>query len=654
VKIRGFRVELGEIENRLLNYPGLREVVVLVREDMKEDKYICAYFVSDSDYGISELREYLLMALPDYMIPSYFVRLEKIPLAPNGKLDRKALPRPELKANESYTAPGNEIETKLVEIWSEVLGGNELHAAQMQTAIGIDDNFFRLGGHSLRGILLTFSIHKEFDVHLPLTEVFMNPTIRELAEVIKGMAKDKYTPIEPVEKKDYYALSSAQQRLYFLQRMTPEGTVYNIPQITSLDEITDTVKLTAAFKQLINHHESLRTSYLVIDDEPVQRIHESVPFILDYLEIKDVNGLQVLIDRFVSSFDLSCAPLLRAAVVEIEQGQRLLLTDMHHITGDGVSSGILVKDFMSLYQEEELPPLRLQYKDFSQWQNSRQVIQKLKSQKDYWLRQFPGDIPRLNLPGDYPRTGLNSFEGDTHAFEINMNQTALLKQMALEQGTTIFMVMLSIFYILLAKVSQQEDIIIGTAVTGRGHADLKKIIGMFVNMLALRNYPRGSLSFLEFLAEVKQRSIKAFENQEFPFEKLVMELDLNRNHSFNPLFEVAFSLNTLPVADIPFAGGRASREIPLDKAWNPDYQLDLKISKFALILTGNEIEGQLHMIFEYSSMIFKEERIRRFAGYFKEIVTTVLTNRDIQLKEIRLATDLFDQKINNPMVALEL
>ena len=641
---------MGEIENQLLSHGKVKEAIVVARKD-NNDKYLCAYIAAKpgetNPIDEAGLREYLSNRLPGYMVPSYFVQLDNIPLTPNGKVDRKALPEPGMKTGKNYIPPRNEIEKKLVDIWCEVLDVKK-------EKIGINDNFFLLGGHSLRGTLLTSMIHKGFDVLLPLAEVFMKPTILELAEVINGMAKDKYTPIEPGEKKDYYVLSSAQKRLYFLQQLTPEGTVYNMPQITPLDKITDTRKLAAAFKQLINHHESLRTSFLSIDDEPVQRVHQGVTFQLDYLEIKDVNGLQAVIDRFVNSFDLSRAPLLRAAVVEVEQGQRLLLTDMHHIIGDGVSNSIQVKDFTALYQGEELPLPRLQYKDFSQWQNSRQFIQKLTSQKKYWLREFPGDIPRLNLPGAYPKPGLNCFEGDTYAFEINMNQTMLLKQMALEQGTTIFMVMLAIFYVLLAKVSQQEDIVIGTAVAGRGHADLQQIIGMFVNMLALRNYPRANLSFLEFLGEVKQRSIKAFENQEFQFEQLLMELEINRTHSFNPLFDVVFSMDNLPAAANPLAGGRGIREIPLDKARSWEHRLDLKTSKFALSLDGIEIEGQLHMLFEYSSLIFKKKRIQGFSRYFKEIVSTILTRKDIRLKEIILTTDLFDRKINNPMVALEL
>ncbi|HLP58279.1 MAG TPA: amino acid adenylation domain-containing protein, partial [Candidatus Deferrimicrobium sp.] len=278
VKIRGFRIEPGEIESRLSNHPGVKEAVVSVQKEGSGDNYLCAYVVSDREYGISELREYLSKELPDYMIPSYFVALEKIPLTPNGKIDRRALPKPELKVGESYTAPRNEVEKKLVELWAEILGRDELHASQLQPSIGIDDNFFQLGGHSLKATVMVSKIHKVLNIHVPLAEIFKSSTIRGLAGYISEKTEENYEAIRPVEEKEYYELSSAQKRLYFLWQMEPDSVAYNLPLIISLPGGIHIEKLEEASRKLIKRHDSLRTSFHVINDEPVQRIHDNVAF----------------------------------------------------------------------------------------------------------------------------------------------------------------------------------------------------------------------------------------------------------------------------------------------------------------------------------------------------------------------------------------
>ncbi|MDQ1354923.1 MAG: hypothetical protein QG657_5232, partial [Acidobacteriota bacterium] len=309
VKIRGFRIELGEIESRLMKYPGIKESVVLMQEEGRGDKYLCAYIVPNRELVISELREFLSMELPEYMIPSYFVQLEKIPLTPNGKVDRRALPKPGLKASESYTAPRDEIETKLVDIWSDVLGGDALHASQLQTSIGIDDNFFHLGGHSLKTTILASRIEKTFNVKIPLSEIFKNPRIRKLSGYIKDAVQWEYTRIESVEKKEYYPLSSAQKRLYFLQVMEETGVAYNMPLFMKLEGKIDLEKLESTFGKLIQRHESIRTSFFMVDEEPVQRIHEHKNSSTDYTDYTDGRGAPPwspdIIRNFIRPFDLS-------------------------------------------------------------------------------------------------------------------------------------------------------------------------------------------------------------------------------------------------------------------------------------------------------------------------------------------------------------
>ncbi|HLP60943.1 MAG TPA: condensation domain-containing protein, partial [Candidatus Deferrimicrobium sp.] len=639
IQVRGFRVELGEIESRLLKFPGIKETVVLALEE-KGDKYLCAYIVSDREYGRSELRKHLSNELPDYMMPAYFVRLEKIPLTPSGKVDRRALPVPYLKAGESYTAPGNEIETKLVELWAGILGRDELHASQLQTSIGIDDNFFELGGHSLKVTILVSRIHKVFDVKVPLTEIFKRPKIRELANYIKEKRKEYYISIEPVEKQEYYRLSSAQKRLYILQQIGLNGIAYNLPEIIPLPAASDWKKIAETFKKLIQRHEGLRTSFHMIDDTPVQVIHDRVEFGIGLLDSNRSHDSQGNIKQFIRPFDLSIAPLIRVGLINEEDKRRFLIIDMHHIISDGVSHQVLVKDFFSIYNEETIPPLRVQYKDFAEWQNGENEAENLIRQESYWLKEFAGEIPALELPTDFPRPEAQSFEGDIVDFAISAEETRALDAMALNGGATLFMVLVAVVNILFSKLSSQEDIVIGTPIAGRRHADLDKIIGMFVNTLSLRNNPTGDRTFRDFLGEVKEKTLAAFENQEYPFEELVDKLSVKRDMGRNPLFDVMFALQNMNtgLADRDKeAGFETHRPDPFDSL--KEYGSIFQSSKFDLTLNVIEKGAVLFLSFEYCTKLFKKETVERFIIYFKKIVSTVVTNPLVRISEIGIITE---------------
>ncbi|MDQ1351194.1 MAG: tyrocidine synthetase, partial [Acidobacteriota bacterium] len=614
VKIRGFRVEPGEIEKRLLNYPGVKEVVVVALGRESRDSYLCAYVVSEDEKVVTESREFLAKEFPDYLIPSYFVRLEKIPLTPNGKLDRKALPKPELKLVESYIAPRDEIEKKLAVLWSEVLG---------VTSIGIDDNFFRLGGHSLKATILISKIHKEFDASIPLSKIFITPTIRDLANYIKLSVKNKYVSIEPVEKKEYYALSSSQKRLYVLYQMGLRGIEYNLPFFAILEGEIDKNKFENTFGLLISRHESLRTTFHMINDDPVQKIHDEIGFAIDY-KYSSTDYTNSTSD-FVRYFDLAQAPLIRVALAKSGVEKHLLMVDMHHIIADGTSMDILVKDFMALYQGEGLPELRLQYKDFSGWQNNEKRGASLKQQGEYWLNEFAGEITVLELPIDYLRPAVQIFEGNRISFEIEKEAAVVLKALTLKTGATMYMVLLSLYTVFLSKVTNQEDIIIGSPIAGRRHADLENIIGIFVNTLALRNYPSREKKFTDFLAEVKGKVLKAFENQDYQYEDLVERVVIGRDTSRNPLFDTMFVLQNMEIADLNI----------LDLKLSP-YPYKNKTAKFDISLTAVEAKEKLFFNFEYSTKLFKEETIKRFIAYFKNIVNGVILDKDRKISDFEI------------------
>ncbi|HLP46745.1 MAG TPA: amino acid adenylation domain-containing protein, partial [Candidatus Kapabacteria bacterium] len=626
VKIRGYRIELGEIETRLMKYPGIKQAVVLALEE-KRDKSLCAYFVSDKEYEVSELREYLAKELPDYMIPPYFAALEKIPLTPNGKIDRKALPKFQLKVSETYTAPRHEVEKKLVKIYAEVLGRDELQASQLQTSLGIDDNFFHLGGHSLKATVLVSRVHKELNIQIPLVKFFKEPTIRALSEYIKGAREDIYRSIMVVEEKEYYLVSFAQKRMYILQQMELHSTAYNMPQIIKLAEDADIDRLKESFQKLLKRHDSLRTSFHIVENQPVQEIHKEVAFEIEYYDL--ATEVAEIIKKFVRPFDLAQAPLLRVGLIKSSGGSYILLLDMHHIISDGVSHQVLKEDFMSFYQGNELAPLRLQYKDFSEWQNSEHEKENLKRQEEFWLKKFPGEIPVLELPTDYPRPLIQSFTGDSIYFEIPVEETRGLNEVALQQGATLFMVLAAVFNILLAKLSGREEIIVGTPIAGRRHADIEKIIGMFVNTLSLINYPLGEQSFKEFLADVKERTLLVFENQEYPFEELVDKLMLQRDISRNPLFDVMFVLQNMNMSLTDHKQKIA--------AINEDENI-IRTAKFDLTLIAREIDQRLCLIFEYCTQLFKRETIERFIIYFKKIITIITQSPGIRIKDIEIIT----------------
>ncbi len=619
VKVRGYRIELGEIEARLLSYEGIEETIVIARE-AEGNKYICAYITGNREFTVSELREHLLKELPEYMIPTYFIQLDKLPLTANGKVDRKALPEPDgsITTGVEYAAPESEIEEKLVSIWQEVLGIEK---------IGINDNFFELGGHSLKAINVAAKIHKELNVSVPLRELFKTPTIKGLASYVEGTTQSIYSSIAPVEEREYYPLSSAQKRIYTLQQFEENSTSYNMPMVMTLEGELDKIKLEEAFNKLLQRHEALRTSFEVIDGEPVQVVHKKVNFAIEYVEASKEKAGEIA-EIFVKAFDLSKAPLLRVALTKINDKEHILMIDMNHIISDGVSMGILTKEFIELYDGKELVELKIQYKHFAAWQNEMFKSGEIKKQEEYWLKAFEGEVPVLNMPTDYQRASIQSFEGDNISFELNEEVTSKLKQIAKETGSTMYMVLLSACNVLLSKYSCQEDIVIGSPISGRPHADLQNIIGMFVNTLAMRNYPKSSKTFKEFLAEVKVSSLQAFENQDYQFEELIDKLNITRDLSRNPLFDVMFSMQNMD-----------SHEIQIEELNFKPYEIDNNIAKFDMTITAAELDKTIGVNLNYCTKLFNKQTIENMSKHLANILSSIANNINLRLSELEMLSE---------------
>jgi amino acid adenylation domain-containing protein len=624
VKIRGFRLEPGEIENQLLRHEEIEEAVVKAFETADDhggrETYLCAYVVGRGRPGgqgedrASGLRDYLADHLPDYMIPTAFVQLERFPLTGSGKIDRKSLPAPQIGGQQRYATARTPVETKLVEIWSSVL-------STAARPIGIDDNFFGLGGHSLKAVMLTSRIYKQLHVRIPLTEVFKSPTIRGQARYIQGHTggADFFAPLLAVEAKAYYPLSPAQRRLYFLQLLEPRMIGYNLTSTAVLEGDVDIERLTAAFKKMIRRHQSLRTSFHLVAGIPGQRVHRQVDFHLE-------QGTHI--PGFIRPFDLTRPPLMRVGLVKEDDNRYLLVLDVHHIVFDGMSASVFFRECIACYGGSELPPLKLDYKDYANWQAKRQATPAWRKQAEFWLDLFAADIPVLNLPLDFPRPQLQNFTGKRLNFRLPASELAGLKALAHEEGATLFMVLLTIFNLLLMKLGSQEDIVVGTPIAGRNHPDLEQMIGIFVNTLALRNYPKGEKRFREFLQEVKTRTVNAFDNQDYPFDILVDRVRVNRDTSRNPLFDVMFILQNIeqPAGGVP--------ELTVGGLTMKGYPFDPGKAIFDLNFSAVEMDQSLLCVVEYCAALFRPQTIGRFVGYFKALITGVIKDPGTRLEEV--------------------
>ncbi|ATH92008.1 non-ribosomal peptide synthetase [Bacillus glycinifermentans] len=619
VKIRGYRIELGEIEHRLLAHEKVKEAAVMVKEGADGDKILCAYFVANVPMETDELRIHAAKMLPPFMVPAFYEQLPHMPLTANGKLDRKALPDPEHVSRAAYVEPASGTETELARLWQDVLGLERVGAA---------DDFFELGGHSLKAMTLAARIHREWGAEVPLREIFRCSTLRELAaRIVENTGTSRYAEIKPAPYRETYPVSSAQKRMYVLQQMNPEATIYNMPAVFVIEGVLDRKRLERVFRRLIARHESLRTQFGMIGETPVQQVLERVSFDVSY--VNEINGdAERWMQSFVQPFDLSKAPLLRVGVMSLGDERHLLAVDMHHIISDGVTASLFINEFSRLYRGEKLAPLSIQYKDFAVWQNARLESEAYRKQEAYWLKQLAGELPVLQLPADKPRPPVQNFAGDAVLSTASAELRQKLEELAQETGATLYMVLLAAYQTLLSRYSGQEEIIVGSPVAGRPHADLEKIAGMFVNTLAMRSYPQKNKTFRIFLEEMKRTALEAYENQEVPFEALVDKLGVPRDVNRNPVFDALFVLQNAEGA-----------KLEMDRLTLHPYEQVHPIAKFDLTLQAEEKNGELHFTWEYSKELFERETIMRWTGHWLRLLEQVAGNPDTLLGEIDLLTE---------------
>nr|WEY96124.1 amino acid adenylation domain-containing protein [Bacillus subtilis] len=620
VKIRGYRIEIGEIETVLLNMEAVQEAIVVAHEDDNGDKALCAYYVASESFAVSEMKEKLSVQMPSYMIPSYFIQLEKMPLTSNGKIDRKALPLPDrnTQTGVKYVAPRTSIELKLVEIWKEVLSLKQ---------VGIRDNFFDLGGHSLRATDLVSKLYKLLKIKVSLRDVFNHPTIEQLSRIISVVEDQSFTSIPAVEQRESYPVSSAQKRMYILHQLEGGELSYNMPNLMVVEGELDVTRLESACIQLIDRHESLRTSFKLLDGELKQLIHDKVNFKVEVRKVRP-EDLDEYIQGFIRAFDLKQAPLFRVQVLEFTSTKHMILMDMHHVISDGVSMTVIMQELFQLYEGAQLPELRIQYKDYAVWQQNEMNQEQIRKQGAYWLETLGGDLPVLQMPTDYARPATRNFKGARVEFTIDEHRSEALQQLAMQTGSTLYMVMLSIYTLMLSKYSGQEDIIIGSLIAGRPHADLDRVVGMFVNTLAMRNYPTGEKTFEQFASEVKENALRAYENQDYPFEEIVETLDVTRDMSRNAIFDVMFVLQNMD---------QEARKV--EGLEIKPFEWEYEIAKFDLMLTVVEWNGQLNCMLEYATSLYEEATIVRMTKHFTHLVDNILAHPHTKLSELSMVLE---------------
>ncbi|ACB75255.1 non-ribosomal peptide synthetase [Opitutus terrae] len=611
-KVRGFRVEPGEVEAVLRRHANVRDVVVGVRV-VGGANALVAYVVA-AEWTPAEWRAHVLAELPDYMVPAYWVKLERLPLSPNGKIDRRALPAPGAEAavrGTAFVAPRTPVEEQLAAIWREVL--------QVER-VGVEDDFFELGGHSLKAMQVATRVQQAFGVRPALRAFFAAPTIAALAQTVGATATGaaQVMAIPRAEPRADYELSFAQQRLWLLHQLGG-ASAYNMPEAYMLNTRLDADALERAFQQLVARHEALRTAFVVVNGEPRQRIHAQVPFALRRIDLSrepapDERARELADREAAAPFDLTQPPLLRATLVTLGAERCAFLFTMHHIVGDGWSGNVLYRELFALYAAcragapDPLPPLRIHYKDFAVWQKT----QRFDADEAYWLTALRGAPAALMLPYDFPPRAERDFRGDVVRGAIAPAQLVGLQRLARERRTTVANVVLAVFKLVLFQITKQEDFCVGVSIANRQHADLENLIGFFVNILPVRARLNEAMEFDELLAQVSAAATAAFEHQEYPFDLLVQKLNPLRASNRQPLLNVIYGYQNFSDVHVAVGGAAtagAAGEPALDVT---PLAHAFRTSKFDLTLFVGEEAGGLALTLEYDTGLFRAETARRY------------------------------------------
>jgi len=635
VKIRGYRIELGEIESVLRHHDDVRQAVVVARDDGSGGKMLVAYVVAQRDSADlhQQLRALAKEKLPEYMVPSAYVALDALPLTPNGKVDRKTLPAPEAarpNLEAGFVGPRTPYEEKLAKIWCDVL-----HLER----VGVEDNFFELGGHSLLVTQVVSRIRTAFDIDLPLRSVFEAPTVAGLAEQIQaaGSTGGMLSIPQRVDGADQsnLPLSFAQERLWFLDQLAPGSDAYNIPYAIRLIGPLKAASLNQALREIVHRHEVLRTRFPVIDGRPHQEIgaDELETRIVDLRHLSPAERLTQC-ERLAAQerrrpFDLSQGPLVRSTLLRLDDEEHAILLTVHHVVSDGWSLGVMSGELSALYDvfglglSSPLAVLPIQYADYAVWQRQWLHGSSLEAQLSYWKDRLEGAPPFQELPTDRPRPAIQTFRGANQSFALSDKLTAELKALSQREGATLFMTLLAAFQTFVHRYTGNEDILVGTPIAGRNQAELEGLIGFFVNTLVMRADLGGNPTFRSLLEQVRETALGAYAHQDLPFETLVDKLEVERDLSRTPLFQIAFALDSDPASTLELS--------------NLKYQpltTENQTAKFDLMLVLSERAEGLAGSLEYNTDLFDKGTVERMLTHFERLLEGIVVDPEQRVSEL--------------------
>ncbi|MDM8558174.1 amino acid adenylation domain-containing protein [Candidatus Parabeggiatoa sp. HSG14] len=639
VKIRGFRIELGEIEAVLSQHPIVQENVIITQEQSSDGKRLIAYIVpSKEQLNNDELRYFLKEQLPDYMVPSAFVSIETIPLTPNGKIDRRALGQLSIThdqlSRETFVAHRTPVEEQLTHIWIEVLGVEK---------IGINDNFLKLGGHSLLVTQIISRIRKVFQIELPFSSLYDYPTVAELSQIIEKKCNNglsKIHAIQPIAREANLPLSYFQEQLWFLAQLEPNLPIYNEPVTITINSELNVAALEQSLNEIIKRHEMLRTTFTKIDGRPVQNIKSSLVIRLSVIDLQELplklresEALRIATEEAKRIFDLTQGPLLRTTLVQISKTKYKLFLTIHHILFDGISMyNALIPELTHFYKAfsinklEELTKLPTQYVDFAHWQ--RQLPEEVfAEQLDYWKKILGDNLPELHFLNIHSRQVIPTFHGARQYLVLSKKLLESLKVLSQQEEVTLFTILLTVFNILLYRYTGQEDIVIGIVSNARNRIEFEHLIGYFLNTLVLRNDLSGASTFLQLLVHVHENTQGAYANSDLPFKKLVENLYPERNYGKNPIFQIGFTLEP-PVTS------------NLDLDWNINQydNVDTGTSRLDLSLELEERSDGIFGRIEYSTDLFDASTIERMIGHFKTLLESIVENPQQPISELPMLT----------------
>ncbi len=640
VKVRGFRIELGEIESALGRCPGIAETVVVTRGRESQARLV-AYLVANQDPPpeIAGLRTALAAELPEYMVPGTFVFLPALPRHPNGKLDRRGLPAPESGGDGArpYIAPRTATEEALAGIWSEVLA---------YPRVGAADHFFERGGHSLLGTQVVSRIRDGMQVTVSLQTLFQKPVLEDLAAFLDvarnggGSATEEAAPILAVSRRQPLPLAFAQERMWFIHQLTPDVSAYNIPGAVRLTGRLEVPLLEATFNQMIQRHEVLRTTFSQPDGQPVQIIHRHQPLTLRQVDLQHLSDVRedtaIALARHEArrTFDLEHGPLMRTVLIRLGECHHLLVVTIHHIVYDMWSREIFLRELSVLYgalaagQPALLPELPIQYADFAAWQRQWLQGEVLETQLDFWKRQLANKPAVLEMPTDRPRSQLTTFAGSRIFFELSVRHTRALQKLSNQQGATLFITLLSVFDVLLYRVTGQRDLLVGSPIANRNRSEVESLMGYFSNTLVLRSKVKRDMSFSQLLEANREMALAAYDHQDLPFERLVGELQEARDPNRHPLVQVLF--NFLPNYKPP---KMTLGDLTLEPEW-----VHAGALAFDYMLSLWESDGRLQGSLDFSAELFDATTMVRFLSHYQNLLESVLTCGDEAVAGLAMLT----------------